>query len=70
MTRASAYERTHRSAPRLVKAGAEPSLAEQIAAFNTIDRAQSHLRVAVTARVRTAAEEQGPSRLPSCEDTL
>ncbi|MAG25058.1 hypothetical protein CMI47_05700 [Candidatus Pacearchaeota archaeon] len=68
MTRASTYERTHRSAPRLVKAGAQLSLAEQIAAFKRIEREQAQLRAAITARGRKAAEADGRKMLPRFED--
>ena len=66
-TRAHSYERSHRT-PRLVKAGAEPSLSEQIAAYQRIEREQAQLRAAITARGRKAAEADGRKMLPRFED--
>ncbi|QDP53731.1 MAG: hypothetical protein GOVbin7759_18 [Prokaryotic dsDNA virus sp.] len=54
--------------PRLVKAGAQLSLAEQIAAFKRIEREQAQLRAAITARGRKAAEAEGRKMLPRFED--
>lgn len=54
--------------PRLVKAGAQLSLAEQIAAFKRIEREQAQLRAAITARGRKAAEADGRKMLPRFED--
>ena len=67
-TRAHSYERSHRYAPRLVKSGAEPSLSEQIAAYQRIEREQAQLRAAITARGRKAAEADGRKMLPRFED--
>lgn len=54
--------------PRLVKAGAEPSLAEQIAAFKRIEREQAQLRAAITARGRKASDAEGRKMRPRFED--
>ena len=54
--------------PRLVKAGAQLSLAEQIAAFKRIEREQAQLRAAITARGRKAAEADGRKMHPRFED--
>ena len=54
--------------PRLVKAGAQLSLAEQIVAFKRIEREQAQLRAAITARGRKAAEADGRKMLPRFED--
>ena len=54
--------------PRLVKVGAQLSLAEQIAAFKRIEREQAQLRAAITARGRKAAEADGRKMRPRFED--
>ena len=54
--------------PRLVKAGEQLSLAEQIVAFKRIEREQAQLRAAITARGRKAAEADGRKMLPRFED--
>ena len=48
-----------RAAPRLVKADAEPSLAEQIAAYKRIEREQAERKAAIMARGRKAAAAEG-----------
>ena len=59
---------TARTKPRLVKADTQPSLSDQIARYQRIEREQAELRAAITARGRSAAAAQGRKMAPRFED--
>lgn len=59
---------TARTAPRLVKPGTSPSLAEQIAAYKRVAKEQDERRTAILALGRKAAAAQGRKMLPRFEE--